>query len=73
MVESAGVEGVSEQETSLDFVRFDNGHEQRVDGQRWSVVSDAAVGGRTAEPIRHGENGADVVCRPFRARNEEDT
>ena len=65
MVKAAGIKGVPEQETTLDFVRLDNGREQRVDGQRWSSVSDATAGRRTTEPVRHGENGTDVVCRPL--------
>lgn len=47
MVKPVGIEGIFEQETTLDFVRLDNGGKKRVYGQRWSLMNDAAVSRRT--------------------------
>ena len=61
VVHAVGVEGVLDLETALDLVCFDHGCENSVHGKWRTVMNQPAAGGGPTEPVRHGENGTQVV------------
>ena len=64
VVHTVGVKGVLDLETALDLVGFDHGCKDRVYGKWRPVMDQLAVGGRSTEPVRYGENGAQVIFNP---------